>query len=105
MVSGCPHSGKLTATLKYVYRTYEAIFVRLYARYTCLQVLTENFYEGFNSPEASDSAIALIYYIVAVFQIVVLLMLDDITAEAPGCQGLFGILAAPQGINCIKVSG
>ena len=32
-------------------------------------------------------------------------MLDDVAAEAPGCQGLFRILAAPQGINCIEVSG
>ena len=44
--------------------------------------LRKNLYERFNSPETSDSAISLIYYIVAVFQIVVLLMLDDVAAEA-----------------------
>ena len=70
-----------------------------------LDSLRKNLYERFNSPEASDSAIPLIHHIVAVFQIVVLLMLDDVAAEATGCQGLFRVLAAPQSINGIKVSG
>lgn len=105
MVSGYPPSEKMTPTLKHVYRTYEV------SRYTCthstldLDSLRKNLYERFNSPEASDSAISLIHHIVVVFQIVVLLMLDDVAAEAPGCQGLFRVLAAPQSINGTKASG
>ena len=99
MFSGYPPSEKLTTTSKYVYRTYEVSLYACTHGTLVYRSLRKNLYERFNSPETSDSAFPLIHHIVAVFQIVVLLMLDDVAAEAPGCQGLFRVFTAPQGIN------
>ena len=83
--------------------------VRWYIRYGCSEVhsvfLYEDLYNGFNAPEAPDSATLVVPDIVGVIQIVFLLMLGKVCAEALGSYRLGGVVIAPQLIDGIKILG
>lgn len=83
--------------------------VRWYIRYGCSEVhsvfLYEDLYNGFNAPEAPDSATLVVPDIVGVLQVVFLLMLGKVCAEALGSYRLGGVVIAPQLIDGIKILG
>ena len=83
--------------------------VRWYVRYGCSEVhsvfLYKDLYNGFNAPEAPDPAALVIPDFVVMFQVVFLLMLGKIGAEAFGCHRLGGVVIAPQLIDGIEILG
>ena len=73
--------------------------VRWYVRYGCSEVhsvfLYEDLHNGFNTPEAPNPAALGVPDIIVVLQIVFLLMLGKIGAEALGGHRLGGVVITP----------
>jgi hypothetical protein len=69
------------------------------------QFLCKYLYNGFDAPEPPDPAALVIPDFVVMFQVVFLLMLGKIGAEALGGHRLSGVVITPQLINSIEILG
>jgi hypothetical protein len=62
-------------------------------------------YDGFNAPETPDPAALVVPDIVGMFQVVFLLVLGQVGAEAFGGYRFCGVVVAPHFVDGIKFLG